>query len=84
MHAIDDRINRIDPKYEEIKNNKSPGGSDITRMLNARGDQLCERLYLLIDLIWKDDKMTADWYKALICPIHKKADKMHCKNDRGI
>jgi sorting nexin-29 len=41
-------------------------------------------LYELIKEIWDKETMPRDWTMGVICPIHKKNDKLVCDNYRGI
>src|SRR6185436_2187167 len=70
---------------QELKNNNSPGGNDISaEMLKAGGKQLKKKLTELIKRIWDTKQMPIEWSEARICPIHKKGDKMLCENYRGV
>lgn len=88
----EDNVRIAAPTREEVNNiikglksNKSPGESAITaEMLKCGGIELHQRLYDLITNIWEKVKMPEDWSSALICPLHKKGDKMQCENYRGI
>ena len=43
-----------------------------------------EWLHKVIELAWEKGKVTEDWTKAVIVPLHKKGSKMVCSNYRGI
>ena len=37
-----------------------------------------------ITFIWKKEELPGEWKESIIVPIHKKGDKTHCNNYRGI
>lgn len=90
--ALPDGVNVPEPTLEEVlqaiksfKNGKAPGESTITMdMLKHGGKSLQEYLYGIILKIWKTEKIPNDWKEAVVIPLHKKGDKMECKNYRGI
>lgn len=75
------------PTVEEVKesvsrqkNARSPGEDGITAELIKHGDPgLVKVLHRLICKIWESEKLPEDWKTGLICPIHKKGDKLNAK-----
>jgi hypothetical protein len=41
-------------------------------------------LYLLLEKIWKEEKIPEDWEEGLIIKIPKKGDLSYCNNWRGV
>jgi hypothetical protein len=50
---------------------------------NNRDKTLWEGIHTIREVIWASEKMPENWQPAIICPIHKKGDKMQCSNYRG-
>lgn len=81
-----------EPTYDEIRStirkmkiNKAPGEDNIpTELLKSGGQELWKKIHLLIQTIWKNEKMPRAWNTGILCPIHKKGDKAVCSNYRGI
>jgi hypothetical protein len=38
----------------------------------------------LREVIWITEIMLEEWHMTIICPVHKKAEKLECSNYRGI
>lgn len=80
------------PSLEEItraintlKNNKAPGEYAInTEILKAGGDIMVNTIHELITELWEKEVIPEDWKEAIVLPIHKKGDKLDCRNYRGI
>ena len=87
IHSLDEP-----PTFEELQDaisatreNKAPGGCGIpAEVWKYGGTKLKERLYNLIDDIWKHEYMPQDWKDANIVPIFKKGSRKECGNYRGI
>lgn len=41
----------------------------------TKTEELKEKLYEVLNVVWKERSFTKDWRKGLILPIHKKGDK---------
>jgi hypothetical protein len=80
------------PTFEEIKislkalkNNKAPGADNMPAELpKCCGDEAVRLIHKLIMDIWEKEYVPKEWRKSIICPIHKKGDKLECMNYRGI
>jgi hypothetical protein len=70
---------------DKLKINKAPGLDGITSEILKEGYKYMEnRIYELIVQIWNEERILLSWFKALICPIHKKGDVQNCEKFRGI
>jgi hypothetical protein len=69
-----------------MNNNKSSGIINIPAELYKSGGGLpLNIIHSLIKRIWKEEKMPADWTTNIIVLMYKnRADKLQCKNYRGI
>jgi hypothetical protein len=45
---------------------------------------MVEAIYQLIKQIWEEGKMPEEWSITVLCPIHKKSNKLNCENYREI
>jgi hypothetical protein len=48
------------------------------------GEAFKEEIYKLVKTVWEKEEMPQECNTAIICPIHKKNDKMECNNYREI
>ena len=81
--------NMIYDVIKKLKNNRAPGEDSITAELIKHGGKnlwKCRRvgLYDLTIDIWNTEIMPTEWNIAILCPIHKKGNKLECNNYRGI
>jgi hypothetical protein len=68
-----------------ILKNKAPGDDSITaEMIKYVGVEMVEAIYQFIKQIWEEGKMPEEWSISVLCPIHKKGNKLDCENYRGI
>jgi sorting nexin-29 len=42
------------------------------------------KLFELVRTVWNTENMPTEWKVAIICPTHKKGDRLNCDNYRGI
>lgn len=81
-----------EPTFEEfltsvrkLKSNKAPGIDGIpAELIIQGGDHFLKQLYRLMLTIWRTEQLPEEWKVAIVCPIHKKGDRLQCKNYRGI
>jgi hypothetical protein len=45
---------------------------------------LLSAIHKLINCIWKKKESPDQWKESIVVPIHKKDNKTHCNNYRGI
>jgi len=41
-------------------------------------------MYELVRQIWEKERISEEWKKTIIVPIHKRGDRDRCENYRGI
>ncbi len=74
-------------RRRELKNGKAGGESGILpEMLKAacESSEFFELLTELVEDVWRECKVPADWCDAVLIPIPKKGDLSRCDNWRGI
>jgi sorting nexin-29 len=70
---------------QNLKNNKAPGTNGIHSELTKKGGpELIRRTHQLIGGIWEKEEIPMQWKTSIICPIHKKGDRLDCHDYRGI
>ena len=78
-------IIEVKTAIKTLRNNKSPGRDNIPSEIWKMGGEILEnRLYRLTRMIWKEERTPEDWEEGIIVPLHKKGDRLICKNYRGI
>jgi sorting nexin-29 len=53
-------------------------------MIARSGEILHDKLFELVQAIWRTENMPQDWYTAMLIPIYKKGNRLVCANYRGI
>lgn len=85
MEVPEPTIEEVTVAIKFLKNNKSPGSDNIpSEIWKHGGEALHHRMHNLIRTIWQKERIPKDWKDSTIIPIHKKGDKMACRNYRGI
>lgn len=70
---------------KKMPQGKSPGIDEVsTDMIKAAGVQGLQWLHRVLNAVWKDGKIPADWSKGVIIPLFKKGNRKKCSNYRGI
>jgi hypothetical protein len=63
----------------------SPGVDEIqAEILKYGGEAVREQVYRLVRDIWINERTPEEWSTTVLCPIHKKGDKLTCENYKGI
>jgi len=79
--SLDETLRAIN----RLKNWKAAGSDGIpAELIKYGGLELHKTIYELCSRIWNEEIIPEEWNKAIVIPIHKKGDKMNCKNYRGI
>jgi hypothetical protein len=61
--------------------NKAPEADNIpAELLKYAGNKVLNAIYNLITLILEQEQIPNEWKKSIICPFHKKGDKLSCEN----
>jgi hypothetical protein len=69
----------------KLKKYKSPGSDQIpAELIQAGGEILLSEIHKLINCVWNKEELSDQLKESIIVPVHKKADKTHCNNYRGI
>lgn len=56
----------------------------IAEFLKEGGKDIQTHLKLLVESIWKQEKIPNSCHVSVLCPIHKKGNTIVCQNYRGI
>lgn len=84
-HIADPTLQEVEDEILKLKNFKAPGTDNIPgELFKHGGNALCMEMHELIMRIWNDEELPEEWKTSIICPIHKKGDKLECCNFRGI
>ena len=76
---------RFGAAIQSLKNEKEPGGDEITaELLKLGGGEMVQSLAHLATLVWESETVPADWLKQLTVLLHKKGPTKDCDNYRGI
>jgi sorting nexin-29 len=67
-----------------LKKYKLPGSDQVlAELIQAGGEILLSAIYKLVNSVWNKEELPDQW-KSVIVIVHKKGDKVNCKNYRGI
>jgi hypothetical protein len=81
-----------EPTYQEtvdailkLKNNKAPGLDGLpAELFKYGGPDLWNEIHKLIIDIWSREDLPVHWKTGILCPLHKKGNRLVCSNYRGI
>ena len=75
----------FDAAMKEIPNSKAPGVDEIPiELIRAGGDEIANKLYELVKLIWDTGKWPADYTMSAMIPLPKKSNATDCCQYRTI
>ncbi|XP_062716068.1 uncharacterized protein LOC134291831 [Aedes albopictus] len=78
-------LREVKDAIHQLKNNKAAGKDGIAAELIKMGpEKLATCLHQLVVKIWETEQLPEEWKEGIICPIHKKGDKLMCENFRAI
>ncbi|XP_062707776.1 uncharacterized protein LOC134288081 [Aedes albopictus] len=78
-------LREVKDAIHQLKNNKAAGKDGIAAELIKMGpEKLATCLHQLVVKIWETEQLLEEWKEGIICPIHKKGDKLMCENFRAI
>jgi hypothetical protein len=66
---------------EKLKIHKAAGSDNIlAELIKQGGIELKRRIHKLIMKVWEEETLPTERTEGIICPIHKKGDRMICSN----
>jgi len=68
---------------QKLNSNKAVGTDGIPAELKHRGEVL-NKIHKLVGIMWEKERIPKEWKLHIICPIHKKGDKLNCQKYRDI
>ena len=75
----------LEAALSKLKKRKAGGKTGIFhKLVMFRGAVLWIRLLELMQVMWREGEVVADWKNAEVVPIPKKGDLQRCDNWRGI
>jgi hypothetical protein len=75
----------IEGAVKYLKNINSAGADAIAaELLKNGGPNLVDALHAVIQQAWTSETLPRSWTEGVLCPVHKKCDKIDFKNYRGI
>ena len=75
----------VEIAIDQMKNNRAPGPDAIqAETFKLKGQNFISKMKEILNKIWTSEKIPEDWREGVICPIHKKGDRLSCSNYRGI
>lgn len=53
-------------------------------ILKSVDEEAISRLHNLVEVVWKEEKITEDWRIALVCPIYKKKQSTRVQQSEAL
>jgi hypothetical protein len=53
-------------------------------LVKGGGRMLWRKIDILMETVWKEEKLPEEWNSAIICPTYRKGNKMKHNNYQGI
>ena len=79
------RAKEVETVLKEMKNYKACGEDQVfAEMWKYSGSSTQTSLHMVLQKIWRSEKLPEQWTTAIINPIHKKGDRSNPDNYRGI
>jgi len=69
---------------QKLNSNKTVGTDGIPAELKHRGEEVRNKIHKLVGIMWEKERITKEWNLHIICPIHKKGDKLNFQKYRDI
>jgi hypothetical protein len=71
----------VEIAISKLKKYKSPSIDQIpAELIKAGGEMLLSTIHKLINSVWNKEELPDQWKESIIVPIHKRGDKVDCKN----
>ena len=70
---------------QSMKKNKAPGMDEVqNEIFNAAGKETKNWITTVMQTVWEEERMPAEWRDGELVSIHKKGQHLICENYRGL
>ena len=69
---------------QKLNSNNAVGIDGIPAELKHRREEVINKIHKLVGIMWEKERIPKEWKLHIICPIHKKWDKLNCQKYRNI